>query len=439
MNKMNGKMNNRSRKSAIITGYTRSGLIKKSGNALIMIVLMFAMLLVLGTGAVTLASSTSRRAINETKKEQAYIAARSVSMAIKDQIVNTTDAADRTEFVEQLKAAAPTDPISGNTKLTINVPNNDVNYELLPVEAVGTNLEKYTVRATYAGVSEDYSFVLLNTPVSTPSSTNAFMNGNNVSAFDYVNIVNNYKDDGIAAMVINGKSAPGQIMNLKSKLEGDVFIHGNVNLEAGFYLDGNLIVDGTLRINTGTQVAVNGNVYVSGQMNLVDGSISGSIFSNSTSSHRVETNFGQANINSTYFYSNSASVVTNLSSKIVVENINSAVNSSKLNDYIDKMGKLSNLINPITPSEPAWAEWKEIPAEWVKGKKLEENHEALWKITGSDLIIYESGVLTQNILNKLNNCNQLIIDAVKPENENNIVDLYVISNVTQLSHMGKEI
>src|SRR5690554_4496796 len=103
MNKMNWRINLASRKSAIITGYTRSGLIKKSGNALIMIVLMFAMLLVLGTGAVTLASSTSRRAINETKKEQAYIAARSVSVAIKDQIVNITDAEDRTKFVEKLK------------------------------------------------------------------------------------------------------------------------------------------------------------------------------------------------------------------------------------------------------------------------------------------------------------------------------------------------
>lgn len=434
MNKMNWRINNRSRKSAIITGYTRSGLIRKSGNALIMIVLMFAMLLVLGTGAVTLASSTSRRAINETKKEQAYIAARSVSMAIKDQIVNTTVMSDRVALIDKLnesfntgKAVAIKSPTSGTY--------TDINYELLPVVPMSGNYYKYTIRATYAGVSEDYSFVLSGYSLPSSSVTTAFMTANLISSMSGVNVIPptdpNLKD--IPTLASSRKDQGNNTVEIESHLVGDLYVVGDVTVKSGTILDGDLIVSGNLLIENDKKkriknnAVINGNIFISGQVEVkkdTNSKIQGSIYSNyykKNQEHELNISLSPLNGENSYFYASSNDAVINYSST-EVKNINDSTSSEELAEYDSKIRQLNDLKDSIIDNDqyiPDWAEWPDsLP-----------NNTVIYTDVDNEMVISSSGVIRSSTISHLNSTSSINQMNIIAENGSEIV-LVIANTVT---------
>ena len=238
----------------------------KRGSALIMIVLMFAMLLVLGTGAGIVAASSSHNSIRETKQEQAYIAARSVALAIKDEIVNS-------ENPETLVANL-------NNTESINADFlEDTSYDL-DITELSEDSFMFTVTAVTASATEKYSFVMNKSEeiVGNPVLGNAtsFLRGSK-------NVTGN-----------NGSGVEGDVyihdyslVTLKANIFGSVFINSkqnqDINLELGTITGSDdyddpsrklgLVAGGPIN-NQGTpsdtkvvlKVRVNGDIYVRGDV-----------------------------------------------------------------------------------------------------------------------------------------------------------------------------
>ncbi len=276
MNKMNWRIN----------------LASKRGSALIMIVLMFAMLLVLGTGAGVIAASSSHNSIRETKQEQAYIAARSVALAIKDEI---TGASDPEVLITNLK---------NNTALSAGFLDG-ATYDL-DVLDLDPNTTKFTVTATTASAVDTYSFVMnkTTTTVGNPVLTNAtaflrssknitgayngiiegdlyihdssavtvkatingsvFVNSpsNGKSTFDLGTINGSADYDNpsrnigiVASGPIKNKGAEDTTLTLKTVVNGDVYVRGDIELEGNGRINGDLYISGEIKKGSSSLVS----------------------------------------------------------------------------------------------------------------------------------------------------------------------------------------
>jgi cytoskeletal protein CcmA (bactofilin family) len=252
-----------------------------------MIVLMFALLLVLGTGAGMMASISSRSAIKETKNEQAYIAARSVALAIKDEIVSRPPTDDLVNNL--LGASALSSDYLPGTSYQLDVTTEAVDST--------TNQLTFTVAATYEGATEQYSFKIFESASYSPATSpvtdlfySAFWTQNSFDAEIPADVTIlgslDLKGDFVGERIRTGGNflastghvtVDGAIIALgtaenKVPVGGDIYAKGNVyvnnTINGNIYTEGNVLVKDT----------VNGNVYAKGTVTMqAKGNVTGSI------------------------------------------------------------------------------------------------------------------------------------------------------------------
>lgn len=256
----------------------------KHGSTLVMIVLMFALLLVLGTGAGMMASISSRSAISETKREQAYIAARSLALAIKDEIVSQPN----DELVNNLLGATElsSDYLAGTE------------YQLaVASEELGSITEHtFTVSATFEGATEQYSFKIHERTIYSPETAevtdmfyaDTWAGGNsfNATLTKDVTVLSDFllKGDFTGERIrsggnfevktghveVNGAIVALGTATISSTIKGTIYAQGNVYINDD--VDGSIYTTGNVIVANGVK-SISGSIHTTGTVTVKSGVI----------------------------------------------------------------------------------------------------------------------------------------------------------------------
>ena len=234
-----------------------------------MVLMLFAFVLVVGLGVVSVASTSSGQTSVMLTQRQADLTAQSILDAVVAKIKDNT--------INPATAAANPNAISGsNPKL------GSYNYKITDVStSVGPNCYKISVEASYpnsGGAHSKMNRIVQGTLVQTvPSFTSIAQSmagpdtiGNaNISGTVYADETNN----------------SGQTLNLNQggSCNGYVYVKGNVTLSDNYRVTGNVYTSaatnakGDILMQGGSNVT--GNIYASGDVTLQNGaSVNGSIY-----------------------------------------------------------------------------------------------------------------------------------------------------------------
>lgn len=198
----------------------------KKGASLVIVIVVFAVISILGTTLLTVASFNQKNSILYHNQRQAYYTARSVAETMVERMYNVTDC---TNLLSNLTVGVP---VTSETTTVDNMGSYYVVAELLKDE-IGKRQVKFTAYATYG--------------VSSPASSNVSVilkegKGNRINPIEFTFFANN---GGMRQQ----NTAPSRV----TKINGDVLSRGSLTMKKTQF-NGNLLSVGSFNLTDNSKV-----------------------------------------------------------------------------------------------------------------------------------------------------------------------------------------